>query len=144
MATLPDDVMGSILSRITLRLQRKRGMTSRAKSSIERRTRSCGRPPKFSQQSTSPAPSRCISAILAATGVGRADGQRLGHELLPRDLTQPLGHRAKARLQQRMHAADVVGDEEASRRVLVPHPDLRNREVGLSNENRSAVHARRK
>src|SRR5207249_10282356 len=51
-------------------------------------------------------------------GVGRADGQRLGHELLPADVAQPLGHRAEARLQQRMHALDGLRDEEAPQRLL--------------------------
>src|SRR2546422_8157713 len=48
-------------------VQRKPGMTSRANSSIERRTCSWGRPPKFIQQSTSPTPRRRSSSIFSAT-----------------------------------------------------------------------------
>src|SRR5439155_4142662 len=51
-------------------VQRKPGITSRANSSIERRTRSWGRPPKFIQQSTSPTPRRRSSSIFSATVSG--------------------------------------------------------------------------
>ena len=45
-------------------------MTSRANSSIERRTRACGSPPKFIQHSTSPTPRRRSWSIRSATVSG--------------------------------------------------------------------------
>jgi hypothetical protein len=60
---------------------------------------------------------------LVGDGVGRADRERLGDELLPGDVRQPLGRGTKPRLQQRMDALDA--SDQAAQRLLVPHLGVR-------------------
>src|SRR5712691_3830609 len=52
--------------------------------------------------------------------VGRAEGDGLGDELVPRDLPEPLCYGAEPGLQERVHALDLLGDEKPSQGLLVP------------------------
>jgi hypothetical protein len=49
---------------------------------------------------------------LARDGVGRAEGDRLAHQIVP-DRRQPLGELAEVRLQARVRVLDAVGQHEA-------------------------------
>src|SRR6202022_1309508 len=53
--------------------------------------------------------------------VGRAEGEGLGHQPLPGDLREPLGHRPEAGLQRGVARLDALGDEELAEGLLVPH-----------------------
>src|SRR5439155_834583 len=49
---------------------------------------------------------------VARDGVGRAEGQRLRHEPVPRDRAEPLRHRAERRLERGVRVLDALGNHE--------------------------------
>src|SRR6058998_2626326 len=99
--------------------QRNRGMTSRANSSIERRTPAWGKPPKFIQHSTSPTPRPRSSSIFSATVSGEpkatVSATSWSHVTFPSRSAM-----AEPGLQERVHALDLLGDEKPSQGLLVP------------------------
>ena len=74
-------------------------MTSVANSSMERRILSWGKPPKFIQHRTWPMPISRICSMWRVHRLGRAESDRLLHELFRRHLLEALGGRPEARLQ---------------------------------------------